>query len=116
MNRILMYVVAGMCMTACSGNTNPYSGLQSELETYVAQKEDVRIGVAVIVNDTDTVAVNGDMEFPMLSVYKFPIAMAVAERCRRTVSDLIICAMSRRPTCCAIRTVLCWISMAMWIV
>lgn len=83
MDRILMCIVAGMCMTACSGNMDqPYAGLQSELEAYVAEKEDARIGVAVIINDADTVAVNGDMDFPMLSVYKFPIALAVGDRCR----------------------------------
>lgn len=83
MDRILMCIVAGMCMMACSGRMDkPYAGLQSELEAYVAEKEDARIGVAVIINDADTVVVNGDMDFPMLSVYKFPIALAVAERCR----------------------------------
>lgn len=52
--------------------------LQQELTQYVAGK-DATIGVAVIVDGADTVEVNGHREFPMLSVYKFPIALAMAE-------------------------------------
>lgn len=56
------------------------SRLQDRLQSYISDK-DARIGVALIINGTDTVAVNGKAEFPMLSVYKFPQALAVAEYC-----------------------------------
>ena len=37
----------------------------------------------MIINGTDTVSVNGRRDFPMLSVYKFPQAIAVADYCFR---------------------------------
>lgn len=45
--------------------------------------KDARIGVAVIIDGKDTVEVNGRRDFPMLSVYKFPQALAVADYCRK---------------------------------
>ena len=56
--------------------------LEADLQTFIDGK-DARIGVAVI-SGTDTVSVNGHEPFPMMSVYKFPIALAVADRCRAT--------------------------------
>lgn len=57
-----------------------YPEMETGLKTYVHDK-DARIGVAVIINGADTVSVNGKREFPMLSVYKFPQALAVADYC-----------------------------------
>lgn len=54
--------------------------LEKRLKDYVASK-DARIGVAIIVDGVDTVSVNGKRDFPMLSVYKFPQALAVADYC-----------------------------------
>lgn len=76
---ILWAVVIGMAVTGC-GHSGRYDTLQRSLEEYVRGK-DANIGIAVISGD-DTIAVNGHRRFPMLSVYKFPIAMAVAENCR----------------------------------
>lgn len=56
------------------------STLKGRLETYIASK-DARIGVAVIINGKDTVSVNGSKDFPMMSVFKFPQALAVADFC-----------------------------------
>ena len=52
--------------------------LQNELTSFV-EKKDARIGVAVIINGKDTVSVNGSKDFPMMSVFKFPLALAVAK-------------------------------------
>lgn len=52
--------------------------LRSEIEQYIGDK-DVRIGVAVIFNGRDSVSVRGNEAFPMLSVYKFPQALAIAD-------------------------------------
>lgn len=57
------------------------SALRDGIERLVSGV-DARVGVAVITSAGDTVAVNGDEEFPMLSVYKFPQALAVADWCR----------------------------------
>ncbi len=59
-----------------------YAQIGQRLETYI-KAQDARIGAAVIINGTDTVSVNGRRDFPMLSVYKFPQAIAVADYCFR---------------------------------
>lgn len=56
--------------------------MRSELNDFVNDK-DAEIGVAVIIDGKDTVAVNGDRQFPMLSVYKFPISLALADVYRK---------------------------------
>ena len=65
-----------------SGCTARNNRLQTALQTYI-DSQDARIGVAVIYNGTDTIEVGGCESFPMLSVYKFPQALAVADYCRR---------------------------------
>lgn len=51
--------------------------IENALQDYVMGK-DARIGVAVIINGKDTVSVNGNRDFPMMSVVKFPLALTVA--------------------------------------
>ena len=48
---------------------------EEELQKYI-KNLDARIGVACIFDGRDTVQINGNREFPMLSVYKFPQAIA----------------------------------------
>lgn len=60
-----------------------YSQIEKRLNTYIASK-DARIGVAVIINGKDTVCVSGSKDFPMMSVFKFPQALAVADYCRKS--------------------------------
>lgn len=52
--------------------------LEVALNEYVRSKE-ARIGVAVIIDGRDTVMINGNRDFPMMSVFKFPLSLAVAE-------------------------------------
>ncbi len=64
----------------------------SSIESYIAGV-DARVGVAVIVDGIDTVSVNGNLALPMLSVYKFPQALAVADYCDRhgvNLSDSVL--------------------------
>lgn len=56
--------------------------LKQQLQHFVADK-DARIGIAIIIEGKDTVEINGAKDFPMLSVYKFPQALAVADYCRK---------------------------------
>jgi len=63
--------------SSCSSHYK-YADLQSALNEY-AESRDANIGVAVIIDGKDTVSVNGHKPFPMLSVYKFPIALALAD-------------------------------------
>lgn len=61
--------------------------LERELSDYISSK-DARIGVAVITDSNDTISVNGNWDFPMFSVCKFPQAIAVADYCRRNKINL----------------------------
>lgn len=51
--------------------------IENALQEYIKGK-DARIGVAVIINGKDTASVNGNRDFPMMSVVKFPLALTVA--------------------------------------
>ena len=51
--------------------------IENALHEYIKGK-DARIGVAVIINGKDTVSVNGNRDFAMMSVVKFPLALTVA--------------------------------------
>lgn len=74
-----------LLLSSCSGRRNShndtYADLQRELQEYVSDK-DAGIGIGVIVDGRDTVEVNGHQRFPMMSVYKFPISLALADVCR----------------------------------
>ncbi|MBD5208003.1 MAG: class A beta-lactamase [Bacteroidales bacterium] len=61
--------------------------LQEDLNSYISGK-DARIGIAVIVNGKDTISVNGNREFPMMSVFKFPLALAVSDYCLK--NDILL--------------------------
>ncbi len=61
----------------------PLGGLRATIDS-LARSIDGRIGVAATVIETDeTVSVRGAARFPMQSVYKLPIAMAVLARVDR---------------------------------
>jgi beta-lactamase class A len=71
----LAFLSAGLWIQ--SGATE---SLKGQIET-VARSAQGRVGVAIMELETgDSVAVNGDQPFPMQSVYKFPIGMAVLRR------------------------------------
>jgi len=55
----------------------------------IAEEAKGKVGVAAVVLETgDSVMLNGDQHFPMQSVYKLPIAMAVMEQIKRGELDL----------------------------
>lgn len=79
----LLLLYMSLCILSCScSNPNKYAGLQAALTEYVADK-DANVGIGVIVDGKDTIAINGNRQFPMLSVYKFPIALALADHYQR---------------------------------
>ena len=55
--------------------------LRQELEALVGGKP-ATVGIAVIIDGAQTVTVNNDQRFPLMSVFKFHQALAVVERCR----------------------------------
>jgi len=62
---------------AVASNTNNENELRAHIEQ-IAQATQGRIGITATVLETgESVSLKGDQRFPMQSVYKFPIAMAV---------------------------------------
>ncbi len=64
-----------IALGACASGKFDAPALEEKLTEY-ANSKDCRIGIAVIY-EGDTISVNGSERFPMLSVYKFPQAIAV---------------------------------------
>lgn len=56
--------------------------LTEQIRTIIRDKE-AQVGVAVILNSKDTFTVNNNCRYPMLSVYKFHQALAVADYLNR---------------------------------
>lgn len=85
MIKIVILFLIGVILGFTQSCAKPVSAdlLQKELADYI-QDKDATIGVAVIVDRKDTVMVNGTMPFPMLSVYKFPIAVALGDYLRNS--------------------------------
>lgn len=72
---LIQVLLCGLC--ACvSRNAN--DDLRDDLQRFVDGK-DADIGIAVIVDGKDTIFINGERLFPMLSVYKFPIVLALGD-------------------------------------
>ena len=56
----------------------PFSSLRNEI-IHSIDKYDAKVGVAVMINDTDTLTVNNSDKYPMMSVFKFHQALAVCD-------------------------------------
>lgn len=78
---VIIISVGILLITQACAKHSLADSLQKELSEYVKDR-DANIGIAVIVDRKDTIEVNGNRPFPMLSVYKFPIAVAVGDYLR----------------------------------
>jgi beta-lactamase class A len=66
-----------LCLTGCKTPYDKTGQLRNKIEQIVSDKNAV-VGVSIIgKNGKDTVSINGDRRFPMQSVFKFHIALAV---------------------------------------
>ncbi|WP_270088890.1 class A beta-lactamase, subclass A2 [Sphingobacterium sp. SYP-B4668] len=66
-----------LLLTSCQTSKNKTDILRSKIEEIVSDKNAV-VGVSIIGNsDKDTLSLHGDRRFPMQSVFKFHIALAV---------------------------------------
>jgi beta-lactamase class A/beta-lactamase class A VEB len=66
-----------LLITSCQEPNNKTDLLRSKIEQIVSDKKAV-VGVSVIANNgKDTISLHGDWRFPMQSVFKFHIALAV---------------------------------------
>lgn len=63
-------------------NANSLNSLRDEILQCI-KKYDAKVGVAVIVNDTDTLTVNNCDKYPMMSVFKFHQALAVCHHLQK---------------------------------
>ena len=61
--------------SAAVGQVN--SDLEAKLQDIIKDKN-AQIGIAVIINGKDTITVNNDTQYPLMSVFKFHQALAVA--------------------------------------
>ena len=59
-------------------NANSLNSLRDEILQSI-KKYDAKIGVAVMINDTDTMTVNNHEKYPMMSVFKFHQSLAVCD-------------------------------------
>lgn len=64
-------LLLSLCLSCNSGKV--HTPMLDEIESYVSAF-DARIGIAVITGK-DTLSLHGGDQFPMMSVYKFPIAI-----------------------------------------
>lgn len=74
--RSIVWMAMGLSLslTSCAPRD---SSLEDQLQAFVSDK-DARIGVAVVLPDGKLVGVNADEKFAMMSVMKFPLAMAIS--------------------------------------
>jgi len=92
---ILMFICPGYISSEVfdwEQDRSAVRSIRASIESCIAGV-DARVGVAVIVDGIDTVIVNGNVALPMLSVYKFPQALAVADYCDRhgvNLSDSVL--------------------------
>ncbi|WP_294452899.1 class A beta-lactamase, subclass A2 [uncultured Bacteroides sp.] len=61
---------------------DPFSSLRNEI-IHSIDKYDAKVGVAVMINDTDTLTVNNCDKYPMMSVFKFHQALAVCHHLQK---------------------------------
>lgn len=86
-NKIFLFFIIALCtLTGCKASDNKtnqtpsekvaYSDLKQQLQEAV-KKEPATIGIAVIVDGKDTITVNDDVKFPLMSMFKLHEAIAV---------------------------------------
>ncbi|MEZ4800304.1 MAG: serine hydrolase [Flavobacteriales bacterium] len=78
MNRLFLFLFSlVLSFPSCVSSSDDTKALRAEIENIISNKKAV-VGVSIIANNgKDTLSVNGDSRFPMQSVFKFHIALAV---------------------------------------
>lgn len=70
-----LIVICFWVLAGCTPSPNP---LENEIKTILLGKN-AKVGVAVVYDGKDTLTVNNETRYPTMSVYKFPLAMAVLD-------------------------------------
>ena len=68
-------------------NPNKYSAIRDSINNLISNTPG-QIGVAVIIDNTDTISINNDLRYPMMSVYKLHQALAVCNKLDRLNQSL----------------------------
>ncbi|WP_318310122.1 class A beta-lactamase, subclass A2 [Flagellimonas crocea] len=73
----IIYTILGILLTFTTEvHCQEIETLKYEIQDLIKNKKSI-VGVAINgMNATDTLSINGDVQFPMQSVFKFPIALA----------------------------------------
>lgn len=72
-----IYLIALLILASCNKPTARIDILRNKIEQIVSTKDAV-VGISIIGNNgKDTLSLNGDKRFPMQSVFKFHIALAI---------------------------------------
>ena len=79
-SQIAMLCCMVICFISCKA-TSSLEPIRNELSA-IAQQTDAEVGIAVIGSNGDTLTVNNDVHYPMMSVFKFHQALAVADYLR----------------------------------
>lgn len=74
--KLKSFTVLLLLFVSIVAKADPLESLRDKILHSIA-KYDSKIGVAVMVNDTDTFTVNNNEKYPMMSVFKFHQALAV---------------------------------------
>lgn len=61
--------------------------LEKQLQEAIANKK-AQVGIAIIINGKDTVTINNNYRYPMMSVFKLHQALAVADYCQKNGKSL----------------------------
>ena len=80
MLRLLSFLGMSLLLVACqtsSSSREDLQALKSQLTDYI-QNIDAEVGVAIISPEEDTLTLNNDLRFPLMSVFKFHQALGVA--------------------------------------
>ena len=68
-----------MTVVATVSSARDFTQLKNKLEQ-IASRSGAETGIAIIIDGKDTVTVNNDMRYPMMSVFKFHQAVAVCHK------------------------------------
>ena len=84
--RIAILLWGGIFLQSIAATAQQVS-LEEQIQ-HIANQRKAEVGVAVIRNGTDTITVNNECRYPMMSVFKFHQALAVTDYLRRNNRSL----------------------------
>ena len=87
--KIVYSVASALTMLICSSTilAQDFAPLKSQLQQIITGYK-AQVGIAVIIDGKDTLTVNNEEHYPMMSVYKFHQALAVAKKMEQNAISL----------------------------